>query len=884
MQNKLIVFPEPPPGNRGHRAIHNRPPSLTALIGREQEVQVVCALLRRPEARLLTLVGTGGVGKTCLGLAVAQALLDDFADGACFVPLAPVSDPARVLAAIAQALDLWEVGDLPLEEQVRAALSDRHLLLLLDNFEHLLEAAPQLLVLLAPCPRLSMLVTSRAALHLSGEQEFTVPPLALPDLAQLPEPQALAQLAAVRLFVLRAQAVQPAFELTAANAHTIAEICVRLDGLPLALELAAARSKLLPPQALLKRLEHRLSVLTGGARNLPTRQQALRNTLQWSYDLLSQQEQRLFRWLAIFVGGCTLEAAEVVCQVGQGDSTQAFRVLDGIASLLDKSLLQQMAHEGEEPRLVMLETIREFALEQLHQQGEEEAARRAHAYYYLRLCETAELHLLDPDQLLWFARLEQDLDNLRTILQAATSGGAEEVELALRLAGALRLFWTGQGHLREGRDVLERLLADTRAIAAPMRLKALNALGVILWSQSDAHRLAQVADEALALAREQGDRVPLTIAMIQRGTAMMLGRGDYAVVQACLEEALTEACALGDLFTLVSALMSLGRLAEYQHDAQRAVPWFEEGVALCRAVGEKVLMATVLILFAQAELSLGHAAHSQTLLEESLGIYREIGNTPAIALIFNMLGRLALQQGELDKAEAFLTDSDRLACEVGDQHNLALRSRLLLAGLAALQGDYATARLRYEEGLATALELGHMNLTASGLKGLGCVAAAQGLHAWAAVLWGTAEPLRESRSVAIAPGFYERMVVVVRSQLGEPAFAQAKAQGRSLTAAQALAWREAFTPQVPQPPQPAQTAPGSFPAAPTHPATSPAGLTPRENEVLRLLATGLTSAQIAEQLIISVLTVNGHIRSIYSKLGVTSRSAATRYAIEHKLV
>src|SRR6266581_3550077 len=715
----------PPERESGAPGRATLPVPLTSFLGREREVAAVAALLRQTSVRLVTLIGTGGVGKTRLALQVAAEGGDTFADGVCFVPLAPVSDPEQVLPAIAKSLGLWEALDRPLLDHVRDYLQEQLLLLLLDNCEQVTAASPQLAALLVSCPRLHLLVTSRAALHLSGEYAFSVPSLPQPDLTQLEDAQALAQVAAVRLFVERAQAVQPAFQLTQANVRTIAEICVRLDGLPLAIELAAARIKLLPPQALLHRLSHRLDVLTGGARDLPMRQQALRNTLQWSYDLLTEPEQRLFRWLSIFVGGCTLEAAEVVCQQ---DNTQTFHVLDGIASLLDKSLLQQTAHEGAEPRLVMLETIREFGLEQLHQLGELEAAHRAHARYYLQLVETAEPHLLGPDQLLWFARLEQDLDNLRAILQAGMSGGAEEVELALRLAGALRVFWISQGYLREGREVLERLLADTRAIAVPMRLKALNTLGVILWSQNDTRGLAQVADEALVLAREQGDHVPLTIAMIQRGTAIMLGRGDYAAAQACLEEALTEARALGDLFTLVSALMSLGRLAEYQQDSRRAVPWFEEGVALCRAVGEKVLMATVQILFAQTELSLSHAARAQTLLEEARSIYQELGSIPAITLIFNMLRRLAIQQGELRQAEAFLTDSDRLARQVGDQNNLALRSRLLLAGLAALQGDYETARLRYEEGLATALKLGHMSLVASGLKGLGCVAAAQALH------------------------------------------------------------------------------------------------------------------------------------------------------------
>src|SRR6266566_7104007 len=467
-----LVKREPMPKN-------TLPVQLTSLIGREQEVAAGCTLLHRPEVRLLTLTGPGGIGKTRLALQIATDMLETFGDGVCFVSLASIRDPDVVLPTIAYTLGLREAGDWPLLERLHAHLRDKQMLLLLDNFEQVVIAAPQLVELLAACPQLKALVTSRAVLHVRGEYEFPVSPLALPDAAHaLEESALLSEYAAIALFVQRAQAIKPDFQTAAANARIIAEICMRLDGLPLAIELAAARIKLLPPPALLARLEHRLDVLTHASQDLPARQQTLRRTLAWSYDLLTAEEQQLFRRLSVFVGGCTLEAAESVDEAfGERTDATAFCVLDGVASLIDKSLLHRKEQEEQEPRFILLETIREYGQECLRSTGEATVAQRAHAAYYLALVQTAEPKLTGVEQGSWLDRLEQEQENLRMAWQWLEEHN--EIETALRFAGALWRFWWVRGYFNEGRTLLERLLRTAEGIAVSVRAKALHAAGVL---------------------------------------------------------------------------------------------------------------------------------------------------------------------------------------------------------------------------------------------------------------------------------------------------------------------------------------------------------------------------------------------------------------------
>src|SRR6266571_7626136 len=457
-----------------HAPPHTLPAQLTPLIGREQEIALACTLLRRPEVRLLTLTGTGGTGKTRLGLQVAAELSDLFTDGVYFVNLAPLSDPTLVVSSITQTLGLREVAGQPLLEHLKRELQQKQLLLVLDNFEQVVSAALQVADLLAASPKLKVIVTSREVLHVRGEQEFPVPPMAVPDPAHLPDMVALAQYEALALFIQRAQAVKPDFQVTPANARDIAEICVQLDGLPLAIELAAARIKLLPPKALLARLSERLAVLTSGPHDAPARQQTLRNTIAWSYNLLEAQEQRLFRRLSVFVGGCTLEAIEAVYTALE-TSTSTMSTLDSVAALIDKSILQQTEQEGVQPRLVMLETIREYGLEALTASGEMEVIRQAHALYYVTLAEKAEPELGGQQQAEWLERLEREHENLRAAMQWSLEAGEDghSREMALQLGGALRRFWIVHGHWSEGRNFLERALAESKGVPASVQVKAL---------------------------------------------------------------------------------------------------------------------------------------------------------------------------------------------------------------------------------------------------------------------------------------------------------------------------------------------------------------------------------------------------------------------------
>jgi len=833
------------------------PAPLTPLVGREQEIAAVCALLWRPEVRLVTLTGTGGVGKTRLALGVAAAVNADFADGICLVALAPLIDPGLVLSTIAQALGVQEQGSRPLLEGLQDHLREKQLLLLLDNFEQVVSAAPVVAELLVAAPRLRVLVTSRTSLHLSGEHEFVVPPLALPDLRNLPPPDRLLQYGAIRLFVARAQAAHSAFVMTGENATAIAAICQQVDGLPLAIELAAGRSKLFAPQALLSRLRNRLKLLVGGAQDLPLRQQTLRGTIAWSYDLLGQDEKALFRRLAVFVGGCTLEAAEAVC-TAQGDLL--IDVLEAVAALVDKSLLRQETQADGQPRLLMLETIREYALERLAASGEAEAVQRQHAIFFLRFSEEAEPKIRGAEHFLWRTRLEVEHDNLRAALRWTLE--SQEAEMGMQLAFSLVAFWRASNQDREGRNWCEQVLAQPGTSArTAARAMALLAAGAMTMFQGDLPQAQLLLEESIAIGREVGRAAKRTLA-------------------------------------LALALLAYGALLQGHLGAARELA--EEGVRLFREVGEAWGTALALNHLGRATLELGDPVAARPLLEESAALFRA-GNMQRLAMPLNTLGRVALRQGDDTGARAYCEEALAVARATGDE--LFIAEALAQLGTVALHaGDSGQATALYQQSLTLIWTRGYRECIAEDLAGLAATARLLGQPERAARLFGAVEALREVSGIRLSPlprADYDRAVEGIRAHLDEATFAQAWEKGRAMPLEQAIA--EALATQD-EPPtgtkfpqvneeETSSVVPPGTPLSQSPRALSPrralkqhfGGLTSREREVACLVAQGKSNRAIADELVVGVSTVEAHITHIFTKLGFSSRAQIAAWAVDKGL-
>jgi predicted ATPase len=796
-ENKSSPLAEPAsqnvPDAVPNNPLSNLPAQLTPLIGRQQEIQAVCALVRQPELRLVTLTGVAGIGKTRLALRVATDLLEQFPDGVFLVPLAPVSDQEQVVPTISHTLSISDSSSQRPFDRLKAALTEKQLLLLLDNFEQVVKAAVVVADLLAACPRLTVLVTSRTVLHLRGEHEFVVPPLSVPNPKRLPALPTLSQYEAVALFMQRAQAVKPEFELTPANASAVASMCVRLDGLPLAIELAATRIKYFPPQALLTRLEQGLSVLSGGARDLPARQQTLRGAIAWSYDLLTPEEQLLFRRLSVFVDGCTVQAAAQVCTAA---GPVQIDILEGLLSLVDKSLLRQEESTEDEPRFLMLQVLREFGREALAASGERESTRRAHAAYYLALAEGAEPELKGPEGAVWLNRLEQEHDNLRAALawsleQAEDKGAREDErsrEIALRFGGALLELWRVHGPISEGRNFLERALAESKSVRASVRAKARITAAILANMQADNDRAEALAGESLALYRELEDTPGIALSVRQLAAAANR-RGNFAAARSLNVEALALFREAGDNDGAARSLYNLAWLAINQGEYARGRALLEESLALHRELGNKWAIALSLwslafVFFASQD----DQATVPTLLEESLALSREVGYKEGIAFSLILAGRVALSQGNAATANSLAEQSLVLTRELGTPEGLA-ESLLLLARVATVQGDHVAARARYEQCLSIVKEANDKGDIALYLLGLAEVIAAQGELVWASWLWGAAEALREVIAAPIPPverAAYEQAVAAVRSQLSEEAFAAAWQEGRMMKLEQVI--------------------------------------------------------------------------------------------------
>jgi predicted ATPase/DNA-binding CsgD family transcriptional regulator len=841
---------------------HNLPVQPTPLIGREREVRASCELLVRDDVRLVTLTGPGGTGKTRVGIEVASRLLGAFPNSVVFVGLASIDDPGLVVPTIAQAVGVRDAGSRPVLETLQAYLREQRVLLLLDNFEQILPAAPALAELLATCADLKILVTSRAPLHVRGEREYPVPPLPLPSSEERSPASEVAENPAVMLFVQRATDVQPEFRLTDENADAVAEICRRLDGLPLAIELAAARIKLLPLRALLSRLERRLPLLTGGPRDAPERQRTLRDTIAWSYDLLDELERALFRRLSVFVGGCTIEAAEAVCGAADG---LGIEILDGIASLVDKSLFRQEDGLAGEPRVTMLETIREFGLERLAKSGEEMDVRRRHLRWCLDFAESGQPGILGAGGAVWMDRFSAEIDNVRSALTWSLNDHLiTSTSLGLRLASAQHPFWFNRDLLVEGGRWLEQLLsadAHARQASAPScddavptvaqsgslgahpRVAALNLLGIFQQQVGNLEESRRSAEEALALAQRVGDRLGAGHALIQLGVVVR-SSGEYGRSLTLLAESAAIFTQLHSHHGIWRACCGLGETRLRMSDPDGAKAPVETGLAAARSL--KYIWGT-----AQALRQLGVILRHQgdvvgaiDLFEESLDGWTRARASRGRSWTLVDLGQAYLIQSDLPRAAARFSESLVLCQEAGDRYTLAR----CLEGLGEVAARVGTPR----ESIWSAM---------------------------AAQLLGAAMALRATMRFLAAPAEQpgiDRAGAAARARLGEVAYVAALAEGRALPLPDVVELGRTLAAQIQA--ESLTSPPGETRSEPT------AALTPREREVAVLIGRGYSNRQIGETLVIAEKTAEVHARNVRAKLGLSSRAQIAAWAAQHGLL
>jgi predicted ATPase/DNA-binding CsgD family transcriptional regulator len=798
------------------------PVPATALIGRETGVAAAKEAIERPSVRLLVLIGPGGVGKTRLAVAVGGAVGRSFPDGVVFVDLASVTNVDDVPATIAGALGLREAGRRALTETLFDYVHDKHLLLLLDNLEHLPAAGHFIGRLLSNAGHLKVLATSRGVLHVYGEHDIAVAPLELPPPAEQLTVERLASYSAIQLFVERIQARDPAFRLNADNAHLVELICRRLDGLPLAIEIAAARAGILSLEALLGRIERRLPLPAGGAVNVPRRHQTLREALDWSYDLLQAPEQAIFRRLGVFVGGCSVHSVAAVCEISDSEA------LDALARLVDASLIVQRPGAIGEPRFRLLETMREHALEKLSACDELTGTRRRHAEHYVEFVEWADHEQVGPRRRLIWDQLSEEHDNIRAVLAWALEKG--EAELGLRVVGAMHGFWHLAGYVGEGRAHAALMLALPATSSTPTaRARALATESSLARIQGDLADARARCEEALVIADPAHDRGVLGFVQALQGL-LATDVGDHLKARRHLEQSASVATESGDAWLSAINLGCLGELAGREHDWETAQRLLRHALTIWREIGDPWGLAGDMWRQGYVELLQGNVAAAREAFVQALGIERDLERKQGIAHNLLGLGWVALEQGLPAEAERLLG-----------------------------------------EAIEDEMEVGRLPRIAEALEAFACAAAARHQPRRALVLLAAADTIWESvggRMTLIERTLTEKWITPARRLLGEAAAAEAAWQdGRGLSLREAVA-----------------TARAVEKAPPTATVNQELGLTGREVQVLQLVAVGKTNVEIAHELGLSEHTVARHLANIFNKLGMQSRTAAAAFALRAGLI